>query len=399
MTPSPQQDTALQRVRRWLEAPRKPFFYLAGYAGTGKTTLARHFAEGVGGQVLYAAYTGKAASVMRSKGCVGATTLHSLAYIPKMKCRERLRQLVDQLEAAAKAADHQLVDHLESQIAEENKQLARPSFSLNQESALKSASLLIVDECSMAGDRIGEDLVSFGVPILALGDPAQLPPVQGEGYFTQGDPDFLLTEIHRQALDNPIIRLSMAVREGRGAIENDLPYGDYGDSRVVREVDGTAAMAHDQMIVGRNDTRRQYNEKMRRLLGRRSLVEVGDRVVCLRNNHDLGLMNGAVFTVVEVREDEEGPVLLIDDGESRAEVPIHVDTMRRGSVPDGASFFDRQGREEFCHAYALTCHKSQGSQWPAVMVLDESAVFQQNQRRWLYTATTRAAERVTIIRR
>jgi len=357
VTPSPQQDTALQRVKRWLEAPRKPFFYLAGYAGTGKTTLARHFAEGVGGQVLYAAYTGKAASVMRSKGCVGATTLHSLAYIPKIKCRERLRQLVDQLEAAAKAADHQLVDHLESQIAEENKQLARPAFSLNQESALKSASLLIVDECSMASDRIGEDLVSFGVPILALGDPAQLPPVQGEGYFTQGDPDFLLTEIHRQALDNPIIRLSMAVRQGRGRVEDDLPYGDYGDSRVVREVDGSTAMAHDQMIVGRNDTRRQYNEKMRRLLGRRSLVETGDRVVCLRNNHDLGLMNGAVFAVVEVREDEEGPVLLIDDGESRAEVPIHVDTMRRGSVPDGASFFERQGREEFCHAYALTCHK------------------------------------------
>src|ERR1041385_1883895 len=82
---SPQQDAALKAVAEWLKA--KPgrgqtplVFRLFGYAGTGKTTLARHIAEGVDGKVLCAAFTGKAALVMRSKGCEGASTIHSLIY-------------------------------------------------------------------------------------------------------------------------------------------------------------------------------------------------------------------------------------------------------------------------------------------------------------------------------
>ncbi len=394
MTPSPQQDIALRKVKQWLEKKDKPFFYLAGWAGTGKTSIATHFAEGVGGQVLYGAYTGKAAAVMRSKGCVGATTLHSLCYIPKQKCRERLRELTAALEIAGRACDFDQIAMLQDQIADEQKQLSRPSFALNDASALKQASLLIVDECSMAGERMGEDLLSFGVPILALGDPCQLPPVRGEGYFTASTPDYLLTEIHRQARDNPIIRMASIVRES-----GTLAYGDYGNSSVVREIDSHDALQFDQVIVGRNATRGKYNEKIRRLLGRRSLVEAGDRVVCLRNNHDLGLMNGAVFHVSGASSDEEGQVLSIFDEDTALDVPIHTDTMMHGAVPDGSGFFERQGREEFCHAYALTCHKSQGSQWPSVLIFDESAAFAGNASRWLYTAVTRASERVTIIRR
>ena len=56
--------------------------------------------------------------------------------------------------------------------------------------------------------------MSFGVPVLVLGDPAQLPPIQGGGYFTEAEPDAMLTEVHRQAFDNPIVRLSMDVRAG-----------------------------------------------------------------------------------------------------------------------------------------------------------------------------------------
>src|SRR6266404_9279040 len=84
---SPEQDAALKAVAEWLKA--KPgqgnvplVFRLFGYAGTGKTTLARHLAEGVDGKVLYAAFTGKAACVMRSKGCRGASTIHRLIYKP-----------------------------------------------------------------------------------------------------------------------------------------------------------------------------------------------------------------------------------------------------------------------------------------------------------------------------
>ena len=65
---SPEQDDALKAVSRWLKAPGPQVFRLFGYAGTGKTMLAQHFAEEIDGDVLFAAFTGKAAQVMRSRG-------------------------------------------------------------------------------------------------------------------------------------------------------------------------------------------------------------------------------------------------------------------------------------------------------------------------------------------
>ena len=58
----------------------------------------------------------------------------------------------------------------------------------------------------MVDEDLGRDLLSFGKPVLVLGDPAQLPPVKGGGFFTEAEPDVMLTEVHRQAADNPIIR-------------------------------------------------------------------------------------------------------------------------------------------------------------------------------------------------
>ena len=77
----------------------------------------------------------------------------------------------------------------------------------------------------MVDAELGRDLMSFGVPVLVLGDPAQLPPIQGGGFFTEAEPDMMLTEVHRQAEDNPIIRLSMDIRAGR-----DLDLGRYGET-------------------------------------------------------------------------------------------------------------------------------------------------------------------------
>jgi exodeoxyribonuclease-5 len=175
---SPQQESALGAVRSWLKAGDRPVFRLFGYAGTGKTTLARHIAESVGGNVVYAAFTGKAAHVMRGKGCTDAGTIHSLIY--RMRGEDE----------------------------------TGPSFTLNRESTAAKAAIIIIDECSMVDEEIGRDLLTFGKPVLVLGDPAQLPPVAGGGFFTAAEPDVMLTEVHRQAADDPIIRLSMTVREG-----------------------------------------------------------------------------------------------------------------------------------------------------------------------------------------
>ena len=230
---TPHQNEALAKVAAWIKAKpgegaAPPVFRLFGYAGTGKTTLAKHIAEGVDGKVLFAAFTGKAALVMRSKGCHGASTIHSLIY----RARES---------------------------GEET-----PSFDLWSDSPAAKAKLIVIDECSMVDAELGRDLLTFGAPVLVLGDPAQLPPVAGGGFFTDAEPDAMLTEVHRQAQDDPIVRLSMDVREGRR-----LAPGTYGETEVVRrdELDPARVIGADQVLVGRNATRRAYNERMRQRRG------------------------------------------------------------------------------------------------------------------------------------
>ena len=149
--------------------------------------MARHIAEGVDGDVLFAAFTGKAAQVLRSKGATKASTIHSLIYRPR--------------------GEEAIEDE------ETGKTNVTPMFTLNRQSAVSKADLIIIDECSMVDETLGSDLMSFGTPILVLGDPGQLPPVSGGGYFTDHEPDILLEEVHRQARDNPIIDLAQMVRE------------------------------------------------------------------------------------------------------------------------------------------------------------------------------------------
>ena len=155
---SAQQDAALKAVSSWLKQGQGPLFRLFGYAGTGKTTLARYFAEQVDGDVQFAAFTGKAAQVLRSKGAVNAKTIHSLIYRPR--------------------GEEAVEDE------ETGKTSMAPMFSLNRQSPVAKASLIIVDECSMVDEELGRDLMSFGTPILVLGDPGQLPPISGGGFFT-----------------------------------------------------------------------------------------------------------------------------------------------------------------------------------------------------------------------
>src|ERR687888_1505082 len=216
---TPHQDAALTAASDWFKAARgsASIFRLFGYAGTGKTTLAKHLAEGVDGKVLFAVFTGKAACVMRSKGCSGAATIHSLIY----KARES---------------------------GEET-----PSFELWDDAPASKAKLIVVDECSMIDGELARDLLSFGVPLLVLGDPAQLPPIQGGGFFTDARPDAMLTEVHRQAQDDPIVRLSMEIRAGEALRE-----GQYGETQVVSRdgLDPKRVHDADQVLVGRNATRR-----------------------------------------------------------------------------------------------------------------------------------------------
>lgn len=372
---SPQQDEALKAVSKWLKDGRQPVFRLFGYAGTGKTTLARHFAENVDGDVLFAAFTGKAAQVLRSRGATNARTIHSLIYRPR--------------------GEEEVEDE------ETGKTSIAPMFSINRQSPLAKAALIVIDECSMVDEQLGKDLMSFGTPILVLGDPGQLPPVSGGGFFTEQEPDYLLTEIHRQARDNPIITLAMQVREGR-----ELMYGDYGTAKVIskNEVTQDLVLGADQVLVGTNKTRRRYNKRLRELKGFNvDFPQAGDKLVCLRNDQVKGLLNGSLWQVMTSSREtvKPGINLLIkpeDDDMNRGAAKIKLLKAAFEDIETEIPWATRKRYDEFDFGYALTVHKAQGSQWNDVVLFDESWAFRDTRERWLYTAVTRAAETLTIVR-
>ena len=372
---SPQQDAALKAVAGWLKTGKPQIFRLFGYAGTGKTTLARHFAEHVDGQVQFAAFTGKAAQVLRSKGATNARTIHSLIYRPRG----------------------------EEAVADETtgKTSMSPTFSLNRQSPIARAKLVVVDECSMVDEQLGRDLLTFGTPVLVLGDPAQLPPISGGGFFTEHEPDILLTEIHRQARDNPIIRLALDVREGR-----EFMKGDYGTAQVIGrdEVSQDLVLAADQVLVGTNRTRRRYNTRLRELKGFEGpLPMAGDKLVCLRNDPAKGLLNGSLWKVMTASREtvKPGVNLLVSPEEDDPERGVAKIKLLKAAfeTPEAEIPWQQKKRfDDFDFGYALTVHKAQGSQWDNVVLFDESYAFRDTRERWLYTAITRAAERLTIVR-
>lgn len=370
---SAEQDKALTNVAEWLKKGSSPIFRLFGYAGTGKTTLARYFSETVDGPVQFAAFTGKAAEVLRSKGASNARTIHSLIYRPRG----------------------------EEEVEDETtgKTLVAPTFSLNRQSPVAQAKLIVIDECSMVDEQLGRDLMSFGTPILVLGDPGQLPPISGGGFFTEQPPDFLLTEIHRQARDNPIIRLAMDVREGR-----DINYGDYGAARVIprQQVDQQMVLDADQVLLGINRTRRSYNKRLRELKGFTTVYpQSGDKLVCLRNDPSKGLLNGSLWKVMTSSKETVKPginLLVTPEDDDRGVAKIKLLKAAFEDSDSEISWQLKRRYDDFDYGYALTVHKAQGSQWDNVVLFDESFAFRETRERWLYTAITRAAERLTIVR-
>jgi len=364
---TPHQDAALKACAAWLKqnpgtGGTPPIFRLFGYAGTGKTTLAKHLAANMDGRVLFAAFTGKAALVMRSKGCFGASTIHSLIYRP----------------------------------IENNAEI--PSFELWDEAPATKARLIVIDECSMVDEELGRDLMSFDVPLLVLGDPAQLPPVAGGGFFTDAQPDAMLTEVHRQAQDNPIVRLSMEIRAGRA-----LSPGVYGETAIVtrKTLVPQRVLDADQVLVGRNATRRAYNQRMRERRGfTQALPMRGDKLVCLRNNKRKGLFNGGLWVVQErsrQRRQVIGMKIRPEENPRAKDLKVSVRPECFSGGLEALPWEERKRYQEFDFGYVLTVHKSQGSQWDDVVLFDESFAFPDSRERWLYTGVTRAAKRLTVV--
>lgn len=395
-----EQERAIGRVHDWYGSGMNlPPFTLFGAAGTGKSTLAQYFAEDKS-NVLFACYTGKAASVLRRKGCRDARTIHSLIYKPAPKSTKHIIELEEELKCLQQS---RYTDPLEiykctKDIAEAKEDLKDLRFTLNEESVLSQCSLLILDECSMIPESMGRDLLSFGCPILVLGDPYQLPPVKGAAFFSNRNPDFMLEEIHRQAKDSGIIRFATDIRNG--TTKGDMEYGDEVDICSTDEfVKGCRPYIRppEQVLVGLNKTRRNANVLLRQQRGLTSEhPETTDRVICLRNNQDRGLLNGAQFDVLSCTPKKNGTLSLhlVDEDGQEIYVAAHKEPFEGKEV----HWQHVSEAESFDFADAITVHKSQGSQYDDVVVIDESREFRQDRRKHAYTAATRAAKSLVWVR-
>lgn len=382
------QTGALSALLGWFKAPKKQSLTLGGYAGTGKTMLAGVFRKALRSlkpkmSVAFVSYTGRASQVLntslREAEALYETdscgTIHSLMYRPRVN-------------KEGKVTGWRKVKEIE-------------------------ADLIVIDEASMVTKNIWNDLMEYGLPILAIGDHGQLPPVEGESFNLMTKTDLSLERVHRQAEGDPIIRLSMLARK-----EGRIPYGEYSQKvRKLRSKTPRARELYDDffrsdagdalVLCGRNATRVRLNSYIRGLLGRRGEEpEKGEKLICLKNSYSTSgghFYNGMVGVAEEVepykRHWYEARIYFKEEERYfSGNISRHQFNKEQyvDSVP-GLHYKDIGERYDF--GYAMTVHKAQGSQARRVLLFEEPAAYWEGEmwNRWLYTAVTRAREELYIV--
>lgn len=358
ITLTDEQQHAIDLIITWLHNPSTLEFKLGGYAGTGKTTIIKVLLAGLTTELrpAVAAFTGKACHVLRKKGVLQAQTIHSLIY-----------------------------------DVEEDKD-GSVSFSLRTRLP-NNPRLIIIDEASMISSDLYRDLKSFNIKLLFIGDPGQLEPI-GDNPNLMKSPDYVLSKIHRQAEKSPIITLASAVRGGSPIRINDSTGIVTIKPRFITD-DELASV--DQVLCAKNATRSILNRRVRSYLGRldRPLVE-GEKIICLRNNRRFFMFNGLICTVDKINNEyqEFWQCTLRDEADKLYhnipiwKLPFQRELSDEDKVPGHMIYCD--------YAYAITVHKSQGSEWDHVLVYDE-VMYKCNMMRWRYTAITRAAQKLTYL--
>ena len=409
------QEIAKNLIEEWFFNTDNQVFVLSGYSGTGKTFLIDYVVREAlhlkaGDEAVFVSPTGKAAANLVKNGTI-AGTVHSLIYMR---------------------------DGDEFDVDENGEIIEKHALSfIKREKIDERIRLIIVDEASMVNETVLYDLLSFNVKCLFCGDGAQLPPVNGECPLL-GNPNYTLTQIVRQAKDNPIIQVATMAREGKR-----IPYGKYGDKVCVvgRNALSPAErkrlfLKADQIICGRNKTRNSLNAEIRGYKGipvEQELPIEGEKLICTLNDWEkpldkderFYLVNGIIGTAKEIVpsfDDLATMEFTADFFEESVKVPFDTGIFTKGeythlygdravTLADGTVVHESNfqllrklravSEEVICRfefAYAVTCHKAQGSEFNFVIVFDESWVFDEERDRWLYTAITRAKEKLLIIR-
>lgn len=314
---------------------------LGGYAGTGKTTLIKYLTKFYP-EYAVCAYTGKAGNVLRKKGIHGATTIHSRIYKP----------------------------FFENGVV---------YFDLNPDPGCKG---FIVDEASMVSDEIYGDIKSFDMPMIYVGDHGQLEPIESS-FNLMANPDYRLEEIHRNA--GNIAKFAGHLRNGL----NSRSFGEATDVEFLSKITDQDLVDTDQVICAYNKTRVSINNQIRNILGYKGVLNVGERVMCLKNNRMQGLFNGMQGTVVRLHRGPRGRKLMDFefDGFIYTGVPYEEDQF--GQEKYKIKHRGQDGPNPFDYAYCITAHKAQGDEWDDVMVIEQRCP-KWSHRRWAYTAASRA---------
>jgi exodeoxyribonuclease-5 len=377
---------------------------ITGYAGTGKTTLIRVLSESYGDPVILTP-TGKAALRVHEATGLPASTIHRFLY--------------------------------DAREDEKGKLVFDLKTSWSEEVGDMSGKLVLIDEASMVGEDVWNDLCTVarvvGFHILLMGDLFQLPPVyrDHEGHLfstlnVETPFSVNLTEVIRQALDSPIIRASMILRSGRPEFEAMRLLTPVGGGRLIEEVIETRRRG-GCTISFTNARRHNINARVRAALGYDSdSVEVGEPLLVTQNNYRLNRYNGEVidFGGWRLNPNDKRPKIVtdrftnghlemrfgvgfVDDSQATLspeeivgksdEAKIGVSTIKRSAkfwYQDNVGYEDDPPSHLNCnYGYVLTCHKSQGSEWPEVLIVIEDCLNMlkgKEKQRWLYTAITRA---------
>jgi exodeoxyribonuclease-5 len=386
-TMSQDQANALREIGAWYRAKSSPFLTLGGYAGTGKTTLIAYLRKALkdhdeSASVAFCAYTGKAARVLQ----------------------ERLREYKVMRRGDSVSTIHSLIYTTEESAGGAPKWIRKDKLERD---------LIVVDEASMVDKAIWNDLLSFEIPILAVGDHGQLPPV-GSEFNLMAEPQIRLDRIFRQAEGSPIIEVATMARTS-GAI----PVQEFGAGvrKMDRALPETGVMVQEMLeswrpdlliLCGYNATRVKLNAAIRQMRDVESEApQSGDQVVCLRNNRTKHIFNGMIGRIVRV------VAAMGEEGEKWYEAEIELegeDYTYTGyilqeqfgastTVKDVALAPDGERGDLWDFGYALTVHKAQGSQSPRVLVFEErfGRSSDEDWRRWLYTAVTRAETELTVV--
>ncbi len=382
---SSKQKQILDAILAWYKDKKTKYLTLGGYAGTGKTTLLGHLNlylhnEYKGIKIAYCSFTGKASLILKKK-------LQETASLKSTDFVGTIHRLIYKA----------IVDERDVIIGWEKIELDDFKYDL-----------IVVDEASMVSYDIWRDLQSFNIPILAVGDHGQLPPVDGK-FNLMTNPILRLEEIYRQEKDNPIIVVSELARK-----YGEIPVMEFSKTvrKFSRQDDEVMEFLTDKLtgydqnclvLVGYNNTRVKLNAGIRQLLEfEHPQPSINDRVICLRNNTQLGIFNGMLGSIESIEKVKQRGISdyyqadILFDGENDVyHLPISIEQFGQKETLKGIT----REINLFDFGYALTVHKAQGSQAEKVILFEErfSRMDDDSWRRWLYTGVTRATKELYII--